>query len=71
MALTIQEYFAAIEAAPPAERWKVAAALNKRMCNDERCLAAAWVGDFICALGEPEIVTKVPKGLKLGPPDAS
>lgn len=71
MAMTIGEYFAAIEAAPPGERWKVAGALNRRMCNDDRRWAAAWLGDFICALGEPEIVTKVPKGLKLGPPDAS
>lgn len=54
MALKIDEFFARIQAAPPAERWKVAAALNKRMRNQERRLAASEVGDFIIALGDDE-----------------
>lgn len=54
MALSIDEYCAAIQAAPPAERRKVVSTLKKRKRNDERSLAAAWVADFICALPDQD-----------------
>lgn len=61
--MTIDEYFEAVKAALPGERWKVAASLKRRLSNDERVLASAWVGDFISAM-EEQIIFEPPDDIK-------
>jgi hypothetical protein len=48
--MTIEEFFAAVEAAKPAEREAVAEKLLKELSPDERELAEFQVYEFIAAL---------------------
>lgn len=61
--MTIDEFFAALEEAPEAERQSLATRLLKDLSDDDRTLAESVLADALASMSSGTEVVKTPPGL--------